>query len=115
MSLGYGTLLKYKRAEELANSLGFIFVYAKYRNGDEDLIGLQPKDDMLPIYARDAQLFVGDLHQVISFLQGIEFHFNYLRMLKITTKEKIEIKEDHVRQQHLIDVIKGEKSNKVQT
>jgi hypothetical protein len=80
---GYNTVLKIRRLEEECEGLGFMF--AASRHGSylgNDVISLKPKDqDSLPVYSRDAELFVGTVEELEIWLQGLAWARNYDRML----------------------------------
>lgn len=106
MNIGYQAILRIRCVEEHANKLGFRFAYSKYGSRDNDVIGLFPKDDAMPDYDRDAELFIGDLESVESFLRGMDFMKDYFRMLRLVTDKNIAHEEDLVRQRNLIDKLK---------
>lgn len=107
MTVGYQTILRIRRIEEQANRLGFRFAYCRHGSREYDVIALYPKDDALPDHHRDAELFVGDLNNIESFLRGMEFMTNYYKMLRIVTNKNVAHKENLTRQRQLIDVLKG--------
>lgn len=112
LHIGYQAIMRMRGIEEQANKLGFRFAYTKYGRED-DVIGLCPKDDSMPSYARDSELFVGDLESIYSFLKGIEFMTNYCNILKVTSDKKIKDAEDIVRQGYLVERLKNETSKKL--
>ena len=103
---GYKTYLSLKSTEEQANSFGFRLAHSKYGCRDEDTIALFPKDDILPIYARDAEIYCGTLMQIRSFLAGIQHRDEYLKMIKATSEKKIETVEQQERERRLFETIK---------
>lgn len=107
---GYRTYLELKSTEERANKLGFRFAHSKYGSREEDTIALFPKDDMLPVFARDVELYCGTLTQIRAFLAGVEHRENYLMVLKATSQKKIETAEQHIKEEHLIEKIKTGKN-----
>jgi hypothetical protein len=108
MSIGQLTYQRLKQLEGRANAMGFMFAYGQWRrDGDADVIALKPKDDMLPIYSRDAELCVGDIDRICAFLTGIEFERDYIKMLRVTTDAKIARKEQDVRNKQLADKLKA--------
>lgn len=112
MSIGYSAILRIRRVEEQANRLGFRFAYSKYGTRDTDVIALFPKDDAMPDYSRNAELFVGDIEQVASFLNGMEFMTNYYKILRIVTDKNVAHKEDLTRQRQLIEALVNGPTNK---
>lgn len=81
---GYNTILRIRRLEEEADRLGFRMGNSKhgnYRQEFGDVIALFPKDNSLPIYSRDAELFVGTLEEMEVWLRGWQKAYEYHRML----------------------------------
>lgn len=119
MSIGYNTILQIRRAEAKANELGFMFAYPKHGWSGSDgteRIAIKPKDeDSLPIYAREAQMFSGTLDDIEHFMLGIEWARNYDFMLKVSDTKKRERKEQDVRNKKLVDILKGENKEEVNT
>lgn len=108
-SVGINTYLELMKVEEQAKKIGFKFARGKH-NWNDDFISLQPLDDnALPIYVRDASLFLGDLGQVESFLRGVEWARDYDRMLKVSDSKKRERKEQDERNRRLVAMLKEEK------
>lgn len=110
MSIGYSTILQIRRVEAKASELGFMFVYPRYaRHGSEgqEFIALEPKDSYsLPIYDRGVQLYRGTLNDIEHFMSGIEWARNYDYMLKVSTNQKRERKEQDARNKKLINLLK---------
>lgn len=105
---GYNTVLKIRRLEERCNQLGFMFCHAKHYNNEfGDVIALKPKDqDSLPIYTRDAELFIGTIDQLEYWLRGVEWAREYDHMLKVSDSTKRERKEQDQRNKELVRLIK---------
>jgi hypothetical protein len=82
-----------------------------------ELVALVPKDsDALPIYCRDAQLFVGTLESAASWMQGVEWAREYDSMVidkKLDDKRKR--KEQDERNKQLVRILKEEKNNLIET
>lgn len=80
---GYELIRKIRKLEEECNRLGFMICHSKYGYRQEfgDVLALKPKEDSLPIYARDAELFVGTINDLEQWLKGIEWARTYDRML----------------------------------
>lgn len=117
---GYNAVLKMRRLEQTANGLGFMFAHTKHRFNDQaDMVALKPMDDhAVPIYTRDAEVFVGTLAQLNTWLQGVEWAREYDRMLKISDDKKRALHEDRERkrivemrkreeQAHMLKVLKA--------
>ncbi len=96
---GWNTIERIRRVEKQIDELGFKF--SKCRHGDwtEDhgALSLVPKDlDVLPIYNRDAELFVGSIERLEDWLAGVRWAREYDMMLKMSDekkREKAEVRE----------------------
>lgn len=105
---GYSFVRKVHELEERCERLGFMMTDSRHGYGDE--LGIQPKDDdSLPIYSRDAELFVGTLEQLEVWIRGIEWARNYDQMIKLSDKVKRERKEQDERNRRLVKILKEEK------
>jgi hypothetical protein len=79
---GISFLRKFRAIEEQANRLGFEITASKHFSREYDAVALRPKDsDSLPIYARDAEMFVGTIEELEHWLRGLEWARQYDRML----------------------------------
>lgn len=120
---GYNAVLSLRRLEADVDALGFMLCAPKHGNwGDDDFsdrVAIKPKDaDSLPIYTRDAELFVGTLEQLRVWLQGVRWAREYDMMLKLSDDKKRAVKEDAERsrqfsakQKRLLDELKKDHSN----
>ena len=107
---GYQAILNLRRLEERVDRLGMRMgnpKHGNYRQEFGDLVSLFPKDDALPIYSRDAEIFVGTLESMVDWLNGFEKAREYDRMLMGKTIEtKRERKEQDYRNEQLMRQIK---------
>ena len=105
---GYNTVLQIRKLEDKIEKMGFRMGNSKYPRYNEygTTIGLMPKDDKLPIYSRDAELFSGTIEEAEIWLRGVEFATEYLKMIKLVTDEKIKRKEQDMRNSQLAQMIK---------
>jgi len=79
---GIAFLRKFRSIEEQANRLGFQITASKHFTREYDAVALKPlKDDSLPVYSRDAELFVGSIEELEVWLRGLEWARQYDRML----------------------------------
>ena len=103
---GYHAIIALRRLEERVDKMGFRMGnprHGNYRNEFGDLVALFPKDDTLPIYSRDAELFIGTLEQMEHWLNGWEKMQTYHRMLIGRNFEKaVARKEQDYRNQVLM-------------
>lgn len=114
---GWDQIQQVRKLEERADKLGLKF--APFRHGDRygDNVALVPKDkDALPIYSRDAELFVGSLEGAAYWMQGVMWAREYDRMnTDRNLDKKRERKEQDERNMQLAKILKEEKLNLVQT
>jgi hypothetical protein len=106
---GWDTIERIRRIEEQIGHLGFKF--SKSRNSDwtdsHGALSLVPLDpDALPIYSRDAELFVGSLERLEDWLAGVQWARDYDRMLRVSDDEKRYKAEQRERNRQLINTIK---------
>ena len=104
---GYNTILKIRRLEKECDDLGFILRAPKYQyqTTDQDVIAVGVKADALPLYARDAELFVGTLEELSIWLNGVRWTRSYHTMLGLVNDEKIARKEQDVRNRQIVKTL----------
>jgi hypothetical protein len=88
---GWNTIQRIRNIEEQIDKLGFKFSKSKHSDWSEDhgALSLVPKDvDALPIYSRDAELFVGSLERLEDWLHGVRWAREYDMMLKLSDDDK---------------------------
>ena len=80
---GYNLIQKIRRLEKECDRLGFMLCHARhYHNEFGDVVALKPKDqDSLPVYSRDAELFIGTIDALEQWLLGVEWARKYDNML----------------------------------
>ncbi len=107
---GYQSILTLRKLEERVDQLGFRMgnpKHGNYRQEFGDLVALFPKEDSLPIYSRDAEIYVGTLEGMSTWLDGFEKSRSYDRMLfGVKFDQKRERKEQDYRNQYLMKKIK---------
>jgi len=106
---GWNTIQRIKRMEETIDKLGFKF--SKPKHGDweqtERSLSLVPKDaDALPIYSRDAELYIGSLEQLETWLHGVRWARDYDMMLKLGDDKKRSAAEQKERNRQLMRTLK---------
>lgn len=110
---GYNTVLKIRRLEKELDELGLQMGNSKhgnYRQEFGDIVALFPKDiNSLPIYSRDAELFVGTIEDLEIWLKGVNWARQYDQMLGVSDKKKRDRKEQDERNRQLVQVLKNEK------
>jgi hypothetical protein len=106
---GWNTIQRIKRIEEQIDKLGFKFSKSKHSDWSEDhgALSLVPKDyDALPIYSRDAELFVGSLERLEDWLAGVKWARDYDMMLRLSDDKKRDTAEQKERNRQLMRTLK---------
>jgi hypothetical protein len=106
---GWNTIQRIRRVEEQVDRLGFKLAKSKHSDWSDDhgALSLVPKDpDALPIYTRDAELFVGTVERLEDWLAGIQWARDYDMMLKLSDDKKRSRKEQDVRNRQLMQTLK---------
>ncbi len=110
---GWNTIQRIKNLEQEIDLLGFKF--SKSRHGDfsnlEGTLSLVPRDhEALPIYSRDAELFVGSLERLEDWLAGVRWARDYDRMtINKNMDQQRKRKEQDMRNRHLMQTVKDGK------
>jgi hypothetical protein len=103
---GYQAILNIRRLEERVDRLGMRMGHPKhggYYKEYGDTVALFPKDQELPIYSRDAEIYVGTLEGMEIWLNGFEKAREYDRMLLGKTHEtKRQRREQDYRNEQLM-------------
>jgi hypothetical protein len=106
---GWETIQKIKRVEQLIDELGFKFAKSKHSDWTDahGALSLKPKDpDALPIYSRDAELFIGTVERLEDWLAGVQWAREYDKMLKLTDDKKRNNAEQKERNRQLMRTLK---------
>ena len=107
MALGWEDVQRVKKVEAMANELGFVFAAASYGyNSESSMIVLKPKDDCLPHYSRNAELFSGSVESINNWLRGIKWARQYDEVLKLSSDKKRTDKEQAEKNKQLMRTIK---------
>ena len=75
---GIRDILRIQRLEKEANELGFVLGNPKngyYNNEWGDVVAVFPKDGKLPIYSREAELFLGTLEDLEIWMAAEDFAY----------------------------------------
>lgn len=115
MVAGWQLLRKYRDIEERVNSMGLKMGPSKYSGMEFDTIALFPKDeDSLPIYNREAEVFIGTLQDIEQWLRGVDWARKYDELMKVSNNEKRQTSERKYQQRELLKTIRdGTKSEKI--
>ena len=106
---GWNTIQRIRRIEAQVDKLGFKFKQPKHGDWErqEQSLSLVPKDaDALPIYSRDAELYIGTLEQLETWLHGLEWARNYHMMLNLSNDDKRAKAEQKERNRLLMRTLK---------
>ena len=106
---GWNTIQRIRRIEEEVDKLGFKFSKSKHSDWSEDhgALSLVPKDvDSLPIYSRDAELFVGSLERLEDWMAGVRWAREYDMLLRLSDEKKRGAAEQKERNRQLMRTIK---------
>jgi hypothetical protein len=108
---GYKHILEVEDFKQECDRFGFKLGHPShggYNREFGDLVALSPKDsDALPMYSRDAEMFIGTVENAKLWLRGIEWARNYDQMLFGNTHNKNrERKEQDRRNKNLVEMLK---------
>ena len=106
---GWNTIERIRRIEKQIDELGFKFSKSKHGDwtNDHGALSLVPKDnEALPIFSRDAELFVGSLERLEDWLAGVRWAREYDSMLRISNEKKRNTSEQKERNRQLMQIIK---------
>ena len=106
---GWNTNQRIRNIEEQIDKLGFKFSKSKHSDWSEDhgALSLVPKDhEALPIYSRDAELFVGSLERLEDWMAGVRWAREYDMMLKLSDEDKRDKAEQKEKNRILMRTLK---------
>ena len=109
---GWNTIERIRNVEKRIDELGFRFAKSKHSDWSDDhgALSLKPKDpDALPIYSRDAELFIGSVERLEDWLAGVRWAREYDMMLKLSDEKKRSAAEQKERNKNLMRTIKESK------
>jgi len=106
---GWNTIERIRRVEKQVDALGFKFSKSKHSDWTDDhgALSLVPKNpDALPIYSRDAELFIGSVERLEDWLAGVQWARDYDMMLKLSDDKKRSASEQKERNRQLMHTLK---------
>jgi hypothetical protein len=106
---GWNTIQRIKHIEKQVDALGFKFSKPRHDSliNEERSLSLVPKDtNALPIYSRDAELYVGSLEQLETWLHGVRWAREYDMILRISDDKKRAAGEQKERNRQLMQTLK---------
>jgi len=84
-----------------------------FNNEFGDVVALKPRDDCLPVYSRDAEVFIGTIQDLERWIQGFHVARKYDSLLLGNKHDALrDRKEQDYRNRQLLNQIKGEKELK---
>ena len=107
---GFRDIYRLRLLEDKLKDFGLKMVSPRYQ-GDADKIALIPIDHELPMYSRNAEIFVGSFDEIENWFCGVLWCSSYYRMLKLVTPEKIARKEQDERNRQLLKTLSSETKN----
>ena len=107
---GFYLVQRIRRLEDECDNLGLMMCSSRFGargSNTTDVVGIVPKDhESLPIFSRDAELFVGTLDALEAWIEGIKWARNYDRMLFGKNNDaKRRRKEQDYRNQQLVNIL----------
>jgi len=111
---GYNLIRKIRYLEEECHKLGFQICQAsQFHNEFGDVVALKPRDECLPVYSRDAEVFIGTIQELERFVQGFQFARKYESMIMGTKHDSArDRKEQDYRNKVLLKLIETGKLEK---
>jgi len=109
---GWNTIQEIRRLEEAFDKLGLKIAKARESSWANtiDFIALIPKDaDSLPIYSRDAEVFIGTIEDARQWLRGLTWAREYDMLIRLSDDKKRTRKEQDERNRQLVRMLKNEK------
>ena len=99
---GYSTYTRWQRIQAQADQLGFRIGNPKHGQWDTrsgaDEVAIFPRDNELPTYNRDAEIFAGTFHELEVFLTGWARAQQYDMILRMTDDKRRKKFEDAERE-----------------
>lgn len=115
---GFNTIKQIRDLEEKIHKLGFRWGHTRdggFNNEFGDVLALFPRDDNLPIYNRDAQIFNGSLNDLEHWLRGVTWAREYDKIMKVSGPKKREQKEQDLKEEQMLYRLKNEKVTQIPT
>ena len=110
---GYNTYTRYQRIEAQAAQLGFRIGNPKHGHWSDtsagDMVAIYPKDDELPTFSRDAEIFCGSFSSLEVFLTGWARAQQYDMILRLSDDKKRKKFEDKERERQRLAKEREEK------
>jgi len=110
--MGYRILELVRDLEQKCSELGFRMAKSRYGSSSpDDYVVIVPKDDSLPIYSRDTEIYRGSFDELKAWLRGAQWAREYDRKLMGKNIDvKRERKEQDYRNEELVRILKNTES-----
>lgn len=107
---GYATIEKYKFVLYRLNQIGLTIAKSKYGDVITQMSVMPMQDtveETVPIYSRDAELFIGTLEEIEFWIYGVEWARQYdMVLFGKKHNDNRKRKEQDVRNRNLVDKLK---------
>lgn len=109
MAIGFDTLRRIQALEMQLATFGMRIGCPRYAK--QDRVSIYPLEDELPVYAHDAELFIGTVEEVECWLMGFQAARIYDSLLGLSDDKKRAKKEQSLKNKELLKMIDlGKKS-----
>jgi len=102
---GFNFLRRVEKIQQQCHDMGLKMTSPRHGLSDRDVASLVPRDDELPIYSRDAELFTGTLEEIEVWLRGVYWARDYDGMLKACDARRRAKREDLYRQKRMLRIL----------
>lgn len=102
---GYRMIKKIEQVEQRCRELGLVITSPRMIC-DQDMVAVYPAKDKLPVYAQDAELFVGTLEELEMWLWGIVWAREYDMILGACKPARRDKFEDNERKRQLMAILR---------
>ena len=104
MPIGFDTIQRIDILENQLKNFGMKIGMPRYAKNDR--ISVFPLDDELPVYSRDAELFIGTLEDIECWFLGFQAARMYDSLLGVSDDKKRAKKEQSLKNKELLNMIK---------
>jgi len=109
---GYSTYTRWQRIQARAEALGFRIGNPKHGSwggrDERDVVAIFPRDEELPTFSRDAEIFCGTFSELEVWLAGWERAQQYDMLLRLTDEKKRKKAEDRTRERQRLEALRIE-------
>lgn len=107
MSIGFNTIQRIRTVENQLATFGMRIGMPRYAGHDR--ISVFPLDDELPVYRRDAELFIGSIEEIECWYMGFQAARLYDSLIGISDDKKRAKKEQSLKNKELLRMIESGK------